>query len=75
MGITETRSPHSSPERTSPPPERRVGVSPQSSDGGYVRSSSYAPTPSGPGPTPPLNSEGTAELEAALAKGMRSDRR
>jgi hypothetical protein len=72
MGISETRSPHSSPERTSPPPERRVGVSPNSSDGGYTRGEGYPPIP--PIPAPVVGGESTAAQEAALAKGMRNER-
>lgn len=68
MGISETRSPHSSPERTSPRPERRVGVSPQSSDGGYARRDNAEPPVV-------VGGEGTANLEAALAQGMKNDRR
>ena len=74
MPIQEVRSPNSS----SPDSPRR-GTSP----GAYSSPSNQPRSDSGGlaslrrdnEPTPPLNTEGTAELEAALAKGMRNERR
>ena len=73
MGISETRSPWNTSSDTP-----HWGASP-----GANSSPSNAPRSDSGGLTslrrdnvePPLNSEGTAELEAALEKGMRNDRR
>jgi hypothetical protein len=70
MAIVEVRSPNnSSPDSphwgTSPGARSSPSNAPRS-DSGSRRDNE---------PTPPLNTEGTAELEAALAKGMRNERR
>jgi hypothetical protein len=75
MGISEVRSPHSSPERTGPQPERRIGVSAQST--GVPRSDSRLASlrRDSVEPRPVQGSPGPAELEQALDCGMRGDSR
>ena len=71
MGISETRSPwNSSPDS----PRRGTSPGANSSPSNAPRSDS-ARVRRDNEPTPPLNTEGTAELEAALAKGLRNERR
>jgi hypothetical protein len=74
VGISETRSPHNSSRGDNNP---RRGYSPGSRSSPSRAPDNVPPPPArvGAEPVPALGTGGTAELERAMDKGMRNDRR